>query len=188
MTGAPIEWITVPSPLPSGPLGVGVTGLGVAAVSFSPDVDPGGPAAPGAVRCTDRRRVAAVAGRFEEYFAGARRELDLPLDWRLATGPHRLVLETLYRTVPYGETVTYGRLAQRSGAFDQVAQSPGLAARAVGSMMAANPLPVLVPCHRVVASDGLGGFGGGRIGLDVKRWLLTLEGWLAPTLDWDGPG
>ncbi|WP_035847780.1 methylated-DNA--[protein]-cysteine S-methyltransferase [Kitasatospora azatica] len=178
-----IEWLTVPSPLPSGPLTVGVTAIGVAAVQFAPDNVP-----TGAPRCTDRRRATAVEQAFESYFAGRQREWALPVDWRLTSGPHRTVLETLYRTVPYGETVTYGRLAERSGAFEEVAQSPGLAARAVGQMMGANPLSVLVPCHRVVAADGLGGFGNGRVAMDVKRWLLTLEGWLAPTLDWDGPG
>jgi methylated-DNA-[protein]-cysteine S-methyltransferase len=59
----------------------------------------------------------------------------------------------------------------------------GLAARTVGSIMAGNPIPVIVPCHRVVASDGLGGYSGGA-GIEVKRWLLILEGSLPPTLDW----
>jgi methylated-DNA-[protein]-cysteine S-methyltransferase len=179
-----IEWLSVPSPLPSGPLTVGVTGQGVAAVHFLADDVPAG-----APRCADPQRADAVAAAFAAYFAGRSRGWSLPLDWRLTGGEgHRTVLETLYRTVGYGETVTYGRLAERSGAFPDLAQSPGLAARAVGQMMGNNPLAVVVPCHRVVAADGLGGFGSGRIGLDVKRWLLTLEGWLAPTLDWDGPG
>ncbi|WP_329565167.1 methylated-DNA--[protein]-cysteine S-methyltransferase [Kitasatospora sp. NBC_01266] len=179
---AAIEWITVPSPLPTGPLTIGVTGTGVAAVHFTPQSVPADPR-----WCAEPGRVAAVTERFAGYFAGRYRELALPLDWRLTGGPHQVVLETLHRTVPYGETITYGRLAERSGVFESVAQSPGLAARTVGQMMGANPLAVLVPCHRVVAADGLGGFGNGRVGLDVKRWLLTLEGWLAPTLDWDGP-
>jgi methylated-DNA-[protein]-cysteine S-methyltransferase len=186
MTGqradGPIEWLTVASPLPSGPLAVGVTDLGVAAVQFLPDTLPAG-----LPQARDERRTAAVCAAFEAYFAGRARRFELPLDWRLADGPHRTGLQTLHGTVPYGETVTYGQLARRSEAFPELAESPGLAARAVGQMMGANPLPVLVPCHRVVAADGLGGFGSGRVGLDVKRWLLTLEGWLAPTLDWDGP-
>jgi methylated-DNA-[protein]-cysteine S-methyltransferase len=53
--------------------------------------------------------------------------------------------------------------------------------------MGGNPVPLLVPCHRVVASDGIGGFGRRRDGVEVKRWLLTLEGVLAPTLEWNGP-
>jgi methylated-DNA-[protein]-cysteine S-methyltransferase len=181
-TGAPIEWLTVPSPLPSGPIAVGVTDLGVARVQFLADTLP-----PDLPQACDERRTAAVREAFAAYFAGRVRRFELPLDWRLADGPHRTVLQTLLGTVPYGETVTYGQLAKRSGVFDDPAGSPGLAARAVGQMMGANPLAVLVPCHRVVASDGLGGFGNGRVGMDVKRWLLTLEGWLAPTLDWDGP-
>ncbi|MFI9269489.1 methylated-DNA--[protein]-cysteine S-methyltransferase [Kitasatospora sp. NPDC052896] len=187
MTGSPISWITVPTPLPSGPMAVGVTDLGVAVSLFTPGAAGGLPSPADGPPCSDERRRALVTGRFAEYFAGRRRALELPLDWRLTSGPHRVVLETLYRTVPYGETIAYGRLAERSGVFEQAEEGPGLAARAVGQMMGANPLPVLVPCHRVVAVAGLGGFGSGRVGLDVKRWLLTLEGWLPPTLDWDGP-
>ena len=56
-------------------------------------------------------------------------------------------------------------------------------ARAVGKIMGSNPIPVIVPCHRVLASDGLGGYSGGA-GVEVKRWLLILEGSLPPTLDW----
>lgn len=177
-----MRWITVPTPLPSGPMTIGVTDLGVAATHYHPS-----PESADGERCTDERRVAAVTSWFAEYFAGRRREVELPLDWRAATGPHRVVLETLLRTVPYGETVTYGQLAQRSAVFEDLADSPGLAARTVGQMMGANPIALLVPCHRVVAADGLGGFGNGQVGLDVKRWLLTLEGWLPPTLDWNGP-
>lgn len=171
----------MPTPLPSGPMAIGVTHQGVAAAGYVGSVPPDAPL------CTDEHRIALVTGRLAEYFAGRRRELELPLDLRSATGPHRAVLETLHRTVPYGETVTYGRLAERSGVFEEFADSPGLAARTVGQMMGANPVALLVPCHRVVAADGIGGFGAGRVGLEVKRWLLTLEGCLAPTLDWNGP-
>ncbi|GAA1970591.1 methylated-DNA--[protein]-cysteine S-methyltransferase [Kitasatospora viridis] len=181
MSAGRIEWLTVPSPLPSGPLAVGVTPDGVAAVQFLADTVP-----VDLPRAAEDRRCAAVRDAFAAYFAGGVRRLGLPLDWRLATGPHRTVLEALLGTVPYGEVVTYGELARRSGVFPP-AEAPGLAARTVGQMMGANPLPVLVPCHRVVAADGLGGFGNGRVGLDTKRWLLTLEGWLEPTLDWTGP-
>jgi methylated-DNA-[protein]-cysteine S-methyltransferase len=76
--------------------------------------------------------------------------------------------------------VTYGNLASRAGleAADDV-----IPARAVGQIMGSNPIPIIVPCHRVVASDGLGGYSGGA-GPEVKRWLLILEGSLPPTLDW----
>jgi methylated-DNA-[protein]-cysteine S-methyltransferase len=85
----------------------------------------------------------------------------------------RRVLGTLYSTVPYGRVVTYGELATRSGS--------GIPPRGIGSIMGSNPIPIVVPCHRVVAGDGLGGFSGGT-GVESKRRLLTLEGYLPPTL------
>jgi methylated-DNA-[protein]-cysteine S-methyltransferase len=113
-----------------------------------------------------------IRRQLEDYFAGRRRAFDLPLDWSLTSGFQRRVLQELYAEVGFGDTVTYGELAGRVGHTE--------AARAVGIAMATNPLPVVVPCHRVVASGGqLGGFGGG---LEMKRWLLTHEGALPPTL------
>jgi methylated-DNA-[protein]-cysteine S-methyltransferase len=106
-----------------------------------------------------------------EYLAGDRQEFGFPLDWSLARGHQRVVLETLCDIAPYGHVVTYGELARRSGC-------PG-GARAVGRAMARNPLPLVVPCHRVVAAGGLGGYGGG---LRLKRRLLALEGALTPEL------
>ncbi|MDN5857850.1 MAG: methylated-DNA--[protein]-cysteine S-methyltransferase [Pseudonocardia sp.] len=97
---------------------------------------------------------------------------DVPLDWRLTrAGAQRRVLQALFDTVAYGAVVTYGELAVR-GRLD----SP----RGVGTIMGSNPIPVVVPCHRVLAADGLGGFGGGR---PVKEWLLALEGALTPAFD-----
>ncbi|WP_307845284.1 methylated-DNA--[protein]-cysteine S-methyltransferase [Planomonospora sp. ID67723] len=118
-------------------------------------------------------RTAPVLGELADYFAERLRVFTVPVDWRLTTAAQRSVLGTLYATVPYGRTVTYGELAARSGG--------GIPARAIGSIMGANPIPVIVPCHRVVASNGLGGFSGGE-GVESKRWLLTLEGYLQPTL------
>jgi methylated-DNA-[protein]-cysteine S-methyltransferase len=123
----------------------------------------------------DPARVEAARTQMGEYFAGHRRFFDLPVDWRHASRLQRQVLGVLHESVRYGQTVTYGELADRSGT--------GIPARAVGSVMAANPIPIIVPCHRVVAADGLGGFSGGA-GIEVKRWLLTLEGAVPPTLDW----
>jgi methylated-DNA-[protein]-cysteine S-methyltransferase len=98
-----------------------------------------------------------------EYFAGARRAFDLPLDLR-GTPFQLRVWQALLR-IPYGETRTYGQLAAQIG-------HPG-AARAVGAANGANPVAIIVPCHRVVASGGgLGGYGGG---LDRKEFLLGLE-------------
>ncbi|MFJ3790539.1 methylated-DNA--[protein]-cysteine S-methyltransferase [Kitasatospora sp. NPDC090091] len=175
-----MSWLTVETPLPSGPMHIAVTPLGVVAGGYLGDEARELP------RCTDEAKIAAVNGRIGDYLAGRTREPGLPIDWSLSTGPHRAVLQTLLREVPYGRTITYGELAARSGVFEDVTE-PGSAARTVGQMMAANPVPLLVPCHRVVAADGIGGFGGGRVGIDVKRWLLTLEGVLEPTLDWNGP-
>ncbi|WP_371497823.1 methylated-DNA--[protein]-cysteine S-methyltransferase [Kitasatospora sp. NBC_00374] len=179
-----ISWVAVDTPLPSGPMQLAVTPLGVALSSYVGESSAGLPI--GVPRCTDERKVEAVRSRLAEYFAGRRRELGLPIDWRFASGPHRVVLQRLLADTGYGRTVTYGELAASSGVFEDVVE-PGLAARTVGQMMGANPLPLLVPCHRVVAADGIGGFGGGPSGIEVKRWLLTLEGVLPPTLDWDGP-
>jgi methylated-DNA-[protein]-cysteine S-methyltransferase len=103
--------------------------------------------------------------QLDEYFAGRRRDFEVPLDRRLSHGYRRTVLEALSR-VPYGQTVSYRDLAERTG-------NPR-ASRAVGSAMATNPIPIVVPCHRVLRTGGaLGGYGGG---LDVKVWLLRHEG------------
>ena len=114
-------------------------------------------------------RDVAVAAELDEYFAGTRREFTFAVDLSTVTASfQRTVLETLAREVPYGETVTYGELAA-------VAGRPG-AARAVGTTMAHNPVPFVVPCHRVVASNGMGGYGGGYgDALAIKRALLDLE-------------
>ena len=113
-----------------------------------------------------------AAGELDAYFAGALRSFAVPLDWSLSGGYPRRVLEELLARVPYGHTIGYAELAAHTGEPD--------AARAVGGAMGANPLPVVVPCHRVVASDGqIGGFGGG---LETKRQLLALEGVLPAPL------
>ncbi|OKJ17014.1 methylated-DNA--[protein]-cysteine S-methyltransferase [Kitasatospora sp. CB01950] len=179
-----LSWVTVDTPLPSGAMKFGVTADGVAAATYAGDVFAGRPV--GVPECEDARKRSLVENRVGEYFAGERRELGLPIDWRFATGPHLTVLRCLLTEVGYGRSITYGELAARSGVFEGQAE-PGIPARTVGQMMGANPLPLLVPCHRVVAADGLGGFGGAWHGVEVKRWLLTLEGVLPPTLDWSGP-
>jgi methylated-DNA-[protein]-cysteine S-methyltransferase len=115
-----------------------------------------------------------------EYFRGTRRTFDVPLDWSVTAGPQREVLKVLTDSVGYGQTISYGALAGRAGL---VAGGDIPPARAVGKIMGSNPIPVIVPCHRVLASDGLGGYSGGA-GIEVKRWLLILEGALPPTLDW----
>ena len=119
--------------------------------------------------------VQQAIGQLREYFAGQRMDFALKLDWPPMEPTTRTVLETL-QTVRAGQTVTYADLAERSGT--------GVPARAIGSIMAANPLPLIIPCHRVVASDGLGGYSGGDPGheLETKRWLLENEGALPASL------
>ncbi|HEX6202826.1 MAG TPA: methylated-DNA--[protein]-cysteine S-methyltransferase [Thermoanaerobaculia bacterium] len=112
----------------------------------------------------DPARCRAVAAQLADYFAGRRRDFDLPLAPR-GSAFQRAVWDEL-RRVPYGATVSYGELAARLG-------RPG-ASRAVGGANNRNPLPIVVPCHRVIGADGsLTGYGGG---LDRKRALLALEG------------
>lgn len=102
-----------------------------------------------------------------EYFAGERKVFELPT--RLAgTAFQRAVWAELAR-IPYGTAITYGELARRVGRPTSY--------RAVGQANGRNPVPIVVPCHRVVASDGIGGYGGG---IDAKRVLLRVEGWAAP--------
>ncbi|GAA3108855.1 methylated-DNA--[protein]-cysteine S-methyltransferase [Streptomyces rectiviolaceus] len=123
------------------------------------------------VEAPDSPLLAESIRQFAAYFAGERHDFELPLDWSLISGFNRQVLREL-TTVPYGAVVGYGDLARRVG-------QPG-AAQAVGMAMGANPLPVVVPCHRVVESDGgIGGFGGG---VETKRQLLALEGVLPQPL------
>lgn len=130
---------------------------------------------PGTASTEPDETVQLALGQLREYFAGQRRDFDLPLDLPGLEPTTRAVLQTL-SGVGYGETITYAELARRSGT--------GVPARAIGSIMAANPVPLVIPCHRVVAADGLGGYSGGDPGreLETKRWLLEHEGALPPAL------
>jgi methylated-DNA-[protein]-cysteine S-methyltransferase len=109
-------------------------------------------------------RLDAAARELDEYFAGARREFDLPLDRSLSRGFRLEVLSRL-PSIGYGHTASYGAVAAAAG-------NPR-AVRAVGTACATNPLPVVVPCHRVVRADGsIGSYLGGPV---AKRFLLDLE-------------
>ena len=109
-------------------------------------------------------RLDVVARELDEYFAGRLHAFDLPLDWRLSSGFRRTVLDHL-SDIDYGHTASYATVARLAG-------NPK-AVRAVGTACATNPLPVVVPCHRVLRSDGtLGGYLGG---VEAKRTLLSLE-------------
>ena len=104
-----------------------------------------------------------ACGQLDEYFAGERRDFDLPL--KLSGTEFQLAVLKELRRIPYGETASYGDIAKRIGRPRAV--------RAVGAANGRNPLPIVVPCHRVIGSDGdLTGFGGG---LDTKAALLRLE-------------
>ena len=201
-TGGVFTWTVMPAPGPIGALTVGATATGLALVAFGDHPEAAAQAAerlgvparqpeallqPAGVAGRARVEAAAADGataelervvaQLREYLAGERRVFDLPLDWSLTRGSQRRVLGTLFGTVGYGETVTYGELAARSELG-----SAHTAARGVGAIMGSNPLPVVVPCHRVMAADGLGGFGGGRA---TKEWLLAHEGVLTGALDFE---
>ena len=153
---------------PVGELFVGVSERGLCVVSY--DADPEREAERlarsfGARVLRSPRPTADVARQLDEYFEGRRRRFELPVDLRLTREFGRRVLERL-RRVPYGHVTTYGALAAQVG-------NPQ-AARAVGTIMNRNPIPIVVPCHRVVGASGaLVGYGGG---IERKRALLRLEG------------
>jgi methylated-DNA-[protein]-cysteine S-methyltransferase len=163
---------------PVGRLLVTVTEAGLAAVDFrdSPSARRRAEAATGLPVVADPGRIASVCAELAAYFGGELTEFTVPIDWRLVSSLQRRVLATLHTTVPYGRVLTYGELGARSGS--------GVPARAIGQIMGSNPIPIVVPCHRVVAGTGLGGYSGG-FGVEIKRWLLTLEGALPATFDWD---
>ena len=153
---------------PIGELLVGASDRGLAAISYQTDPEESLDrlariAGPRVLRSP--RSVDAARRELDEYFAGKRRSFDLALDLRALTPFTVSVLGELAR-VPYGETTTYGALARRVG--------HPKAARAVGTVMHRNRVPIVLPCHRVVGSTGdLTGYAGG---LDRKRTLLELEG------------
>ena len=151
---------------PVGPLLVAASDAGLCRISFDPEPE------------AEAERLARSFGvrvlrapldeprrELDAYFGGRRQAFDLSLDLRAVPDFHRVVLAELSR-VPFGEVTTYGTLAARAG-------RPS-AARAVGTVMNRNPLPIVLPCHRVVGSTGkLVGYGGG---LERKEFLLRLEG------------
>lgn len=152
-------WHEIDSPV--GPLLLAGTAQALTGVHFQSGPRPQHPA-------KEWRHEAAafvrVQNQLMEYFCGARRTFELPL--APEGTPFQLQVWRALCMIPYGETSSYGELARRLGLLN--------GARAVGLANGANPLPIVVPCHRVIGSDGtLTGFGGG---LDIKRSLLALEG------------
>jgi methylated-DNA-[protein]-cysteine S-methyltransferase len=168
---------------PVGQVSVACTDAGVARVGYGP---PAGPApAPGTPAAS---LLEAALAELAEYFGGTRKGFTVPVDLGSAQGSRRTVLSVLHDTVKFGQTTTYGALAAKAGL--EAAAEPGSfvpPARVVGQIMASNPIALIVPCHRVVAGTGLGGYSGGT-GTDVKQWLLVFEGAIPATLDWDPAG
>ncbi|MBI4760764.1 MAG: methylated-DNA--[protein]-cysteine S-methyltransferase [Chloroflexota bacterium] len=115
----------------------------------------------------DARKIKPYAKELSEYLNGKRTAFTIPIDWTFFTPFQREALQAVYR-IPYGETRTYADIAReinRPHAY-----------RAVGRANATNPMPLVIPCHRVIGADGkLHGYGGGQ-GLPTKEWLLRLEG------------
>jgi len=115
----------------------------------------------------DAGKTAKAVAELREYLSGKRRTFAIEIDWSLMRPFQQAALQATF-AIPYGETRTYGELAARVGR--------PRAARAVGRAEATNPMPLVIPCHRVIGADGkLRGYGGGE-GLPTKEWLLKMEG------------
>ncbi len=160
-----VAWATTDTPV--GRLLVAATAMGLVRLSYTVDDEV---LAELAARVSPRvlevpARLDEVRRQLDEYFAGRRRDFDLPIDPALSGGFRRQVLGELGR-VGYGTTVSYGDLARRVG-------NPG-ATRAVGTAMRTNPIAIVQPCHRVLPAGGAVGHYAG--GVERKRALLTLEG------------
>ncbi|HCC78635.1 MAG: hypothetical protein A2X25_09975 [Chloroflexi bacterium GWB2_49_20] len=115
----------------------------------------------------DAGRLALAMDELSQYLQGSLKTFSIPIDWSLLRPFQQAVLKTTF-AIPYGETRRYGEIAAEI-------EHPG-AARAVGRAEATNPIPLVIPCHRVIGTDGkLRGYGGGQ-GLPTKEWLLKMEG------------
>ena len=154
---------------PIGRLLVATTGKGLVRISFHSEAEDlvleelARRVSPRVVESS--RKVAPVARELDEYFAGRRKRFDVPLDWSLV-GPYARKVLRATAAIPFGKVSTYRKVAAKAG-------NPA-ASRAAGNALGSNPIPVVVPCHRVLRTNGtLGGYGGG---LEVKELLLRLEG------------
>lgn len=147
---------------PIGPLTIYCSAAGVAQIAF------GLPVEVKTGEKTSEQMAALALQELTEYFYAGRRSFTLPIDWRGMSAYQELVLRACY-AIPYGQTRTYGELAVLTG------KGPA-GARAVGAIMAGNPIPIVIPCHRVVGKDGkLHGYASPG-GVDDKARLLALEG------------
>lgn len=153
---------------PFGQIRVTWAGTTLVGIELDPDAQPADRA--GGQPPAQDALPAVVAEQLSGYFADPKASFDLSLDMR-GTPFQRRVWDAI-RAIPSGQARTYGELAKDLSS----------AARAVGQACRANPCPIVVPCHRVVGTQGLGGFAGDTSGrlMQVKRWLLAHEGWLKP--------
>ena len=161
-----VAYATVDSPV--GPLLVAGTRRGLVELAYDPDLDR--ELSRLSTRISPRvleapAKLDPVRRELDEYFSGRRLEFDLPIDWRLTSGFTQRVLRATAR-VPYGSVSTYRDMASAAGNERAV--------RAAGNALGANPIPIVVPCHRILRTGGaLGGYGGGP---ERKEFLLRLEG------------
>ncbi|MEW5940666.1 MAG: methylated-DNA--[protein]-cysteine S-methyltransferase [Chloroflexota bacterium] len=155
---------------PLGVLWVAVTDAGLAAVEWDKDKAAFERFLTGRLKRTpvpDARATSLPRLELTSYLRGDHRAFSFPIDWSLLRPFQRAVLQAVY-AIPYGETRTYAEIAAQIGRVH--------AYRAVGRVNATNPMPLVIPCHRLIGSDGkLHGYGGGE-GLKTKEWLLRLEG------------
>jgi len=161
-----LRWDVIPSPL--GPLYIATSAKGLCSVDFGvSEADFIGRLNPLARTERNPAALASIAEQLQAYFAGTRLRFDAPLDLDQLTPFQTSVLQTA-RRIPPGSVWTYGRVARTLGKPQ--------ASRAVGQALGRNPVPIVIPCHRVIGSDGgLGGYSGGG-GLESKKFLLQLEG------------
>jgi O-6-methylguanine DNA methyltransferase len=162
-------WFGVRNASPIGPVWAAVSARGLVAVELGGDQS-------AIMRIVQRlgfdqvsmdiERTAQALEQIAEYLVGQRKSFDLQIDWSVLTTFQAKALRATFE-IPYGEVRTYGEIAQGLG-------KPG-AARAIGRAEATNPMPLVLPCHRVIGADGkLHGYGTGN-GLETKAWLLRLE-------------
>ena len=162
-------WIDVVDDVPLSPVWLAVVANGLAAIEI------GGTKSEFVQMLSDRfrgiverddSRTGMIVQQVGEYLKRERRSFDLPIEWSIMTEFQEKVLRAVY-DIPYGETRTYGQIAAQIGMQG--------AARAVGRANATNPVPLVIPCHRVIGEDGnLRGYGAGD-GIATKAWLLALE-------------
>jgi len=180
-------WIGVLESTPLGPVWVAVSERGLVAVEFGEEDERRMTNDEGALEMietkveaivrtvhrlgfdyvvVDQERTGEALRQIAEYLQGQRQVFDLPVDWSVLTHFQEQALRATY-AIPYGQTTTYGAIARGMG--------KPRAARAVGRAEATNPMPLVIPCHRVLGADGgLHGYGAGS-GLETKKWLLRLE-------------